>query len=121
MKSRMMRPWCALAKVPAGDVDDLVQDVFILALRRLSTLRDPASFGPWIAAIARNRAHDYYRKSVPLDPVEDDLAATGNAEPGSTAEDDERHAAAVLAAVKTLPEAYRETLILRGLRTPERA
>jgi hypothetical protein len=34
-----------LAKVPVSDVDDLVQDVFIRALRRLSTLREPGSFG----------------------------------------------------------------------------
>src|SRR5579863_6961508 len=40
-----------LARVPVGDVDDLVQDVFIRALRRLSTLRESASFGAWLAAI----------------------------------------------------------------------
>ena len=34
-----------LAKVPAGEVDDLVQDVFLLALRRLSTLREVAIWG----------------------------------------------------------------------------
>src|ERR1700680_2330752 len=38
-----------LAKVPVSDVDDLVQDVFIRALRRLSTLRDAGSFGAWLA------------------------------------------------------------------------
>ena len=53
-----------LAKVPVGDVDDLVQDVFIRALRRLSTLRETASFGAWLATIARNMAHDYHRRSV---------------------------------------------------------
>src|SRR5277367_808518 len=42
-----------LAKVPVGDVDDLVQDVFLKALRRLSTLREVESFGGWLAAIAR--------------------------------------------------------------------
>ena len=54
-----------LAKVPVGEVDDLVQDVFLLALRRLSTLREPGSFGAWLAAIARNLASDYHRHSVP--------------------------------------------------------
>src|SRR5215469_5704419 len=60
-----------LAKVPAGDVDDLVHDVFIRALRRLSTLRENASFGAWLAAIARNLAHDYHRRSVPAEPLPD--------------------------------------------------
>src|ERR1700757_4992237 len=49
-----------LAKVPVGEVDDLVQDVFIRALRRLSTLRETGSFGAWLTAIARNMANDYH-------------------------------------------------------------
>src|SRR6266436_2965681 len=42
-----------LARVPIGDVDDLVQDVFLIALKRLSALHEARSFGPWLAAIAR--------------------------------------------------------------------
>src|SRR5271155_4423793 len=38
-----------LARVPASDVDDLVQDVFLRALPRLSDLRDVERFGPWLA------------------------------------------------------------------------
>jgi len=52
-----------LARVPPGEVDDLVQDVFLQALPRLNSLRDAARFGAWLAAIARNRANDYYRRS----------------------------------------------------------
>src|SRR5579862_1485013 len=51
-----------LARVPVSEVDDLVQDVFLLALRRLSTLREIGSFGAWLAAIARNRANDFHRR-----------------------------------------------------------
>src|SRR5215831_9119678 len=42
-----------LARVPVGDVDDLVQDVFLRALRRLPTLRETRSFGAWLTTIAR--------------------------------------------------------------------
>lgn len=52
-----------LARVPRRDVDDLVQDVFLAALRRLDSLRDPEAFGPWLAMIARTRAMDYHRRS----------------------------------------------------------
>src|SRR5690348_4528837 len=52
-----------LARVPAHDVDDLVQDVFLRALPRLCDLRDAAKFGAWLATITRNRANDYYRQS----------------------------------------------------------
>jgi RNA polymerase sigma-70 factor (ECF subfamily) len=110
-----------LAKVPLVEVDDLVQDVFMTALRRLSTLRETGSFGAWLAAIARNRSHDYHRRSVPEDQLGDDThdkdIRSGNAGGGA-----EGPAAAILAAVKSLPAAYKETLILRlveGMTGPE--
>src|SRR5438105_15220064 len=52
-----------LARVPASDVEDLVQDVFLLALPRIRTLHDVSRFGAWVAAIARKRANDHYRRS----------------------------------------------------------
>jgi hypothetical protein len=54
-----------LARVPATEVDDLVQDVFLRALPHLGGLRDVTRFGPWLAAITRNRANDYHRRSRP--------------------------------------------------------
>ena len=42
-----------LARLPPAEVDDLVQEVFLTALRRLGSLRDPAAFGGWLATIAR--------------------------------------------------------------------
>jgi RNA polymerase sigma-70 factor (ECF subfamily) len=110
-----------LAKVPAGEVDDLVQDVFMMALRRLSTLRKTGSFGAWLAAIARNRANDYRRRSAPEDQLTDD---TSDKESGYTSPDGdhERTAVTILDAIRGLPAAYRETLILRlveGMTGPE--
>src|SRR5271170_3655446 len=110
-----MVPGVLLARVPTRDVDDLVQDVFVMALRRLSTLRDTRSFGAWLAAIARNLASDHYRRSSPEDQLTEDAPDTEN-----KAEDES--AAAVLDAVRSLPDAYRETLILRlveGMTGPE--
>jgi RNA polymerase sigma-70 factor (ECF subfamily) len=48
-----------LARVPRLEVEDLVQDIFLHAYRKLHTLRDGAAFGPWIAMIPRNRAMDF--------------------------------------------------------------
>jgi RNA polymerase sigma-70 factor (ECF subfamily) len=104
-----------LARVHRQDVEDLVQDVFLTAWRRLDGLRDPAAFGGWIAMIARNRATDAHRRAVDLvelpAQIESPAAAPAEAE-----------ANAALAAIRTLPEAYRETLMLRlveGLTGPE--
>ncbi|HWD84900.1 MAG TPA: sigma-70 family RNA polymerase sigma factor [Solirubrobacteraceae bacterium] len=52
--------------------DDLVQDVFLSALRRLRETEAPIVFRPWIYEIARNACIDEYRRrrritEVPLD------------------------------------------------------
>jgi RNA polymerase sigma-70 factor, ECF subfamily len=101
-----------LAKVPLGDVDDLVQDVFLRALRRLSTLRESGSFGGWLAAIARNLANDYHRRSVPEEPLAEDTPDNSFGR-GSACGEYERPAIKILDAIRSLPDAYRETLILR--------
>ena len=110
-----------LAKVPVSDVDDLVQDVFIRALRRLSTLRETAGFGAWLAAIARNVAHDYHRRSLPEEPLPED-ASYQEIQCGTPGVDQDGPSAAILEAVMGLSETYRETLILRlveGMTGPE--
>jgi RNA polymerase sigma-70 factor (ECF subfamily) len=102
-----------LARVPRVDVEDLVQDVFLAALQQLSALREPAAFGGWLAAIARNRATDYLRRAPRTTELPADLAA---------ANPDRTEAVLVLATIRLLPEAYRETLTLRlveGMTGPE--
>jgi len=42
--------------VDADEADDVVQDGFILALRRIHQLREPAAFRNWLLSIVRNRA-----------------------------------------------------------------
>lgn len=110
-----------LARVPVSEVDDLVQDVFIRALRRLSTLRDVGRFGAWLAAIARNVANDYHRRSVPEEQLTED-ASDHEIKSEVSGGDHEGPALSVLEAVLGLSEAYRETLILRlveGMNGPE--
>jgi RNA polymerase sigma-70 factor (ECF subfamily) len=110
-----------LARVPVGEVDDLVQDVFMRALRRLSTLREAGSFGAWLAAIARNVANDYHRRSVPEESLSND-ASDQEIQRGTSSADQDEQAVAILEAVMSLSETYRETLILRlveGMTGPE--
>jgi RNA polymerase sigma-70 factor (ECF subfamily) len=109
-----------LAKVPASEVDDLVQDAFLRALRRLPTLREDGSFGAWLAAITRNLANDYHRRSVPETQLADDTE--NEISPGNAVREHPATAAVILDAVRTLPDAYKETLILRlveGMTGPE--
>jgi RNA polymerase sigma-70 factor (ECF subfamily) len=93
-----------LGRVPRRDVDDLVQEVFLTAYTRMKELRDAAAFGGWLAAIARNRATDYLRR--PCEPVELPADLPGG-------DPIESETLAVLDTVRKLPEAYRETLLMR--------
>lgn len=102
-----------LARVPRNEVDDLVQDIFLHALKKLRTLRDRAAFGPWIAMITRNRAMDFHRRSHHTVEVTEDLRSTDTSSSQATE---------MLEIVRSLPDAYRETLVLRlveGMTGPE--
>ncbi len=101
-----------LARVAYRDAADIVQDVFALALARLPQLAEAAAFPGWLLAIARNRATDHLRGGRPTEELVD--------VPGPTSRASE--VAQVLAALRELPEAYQETMILRlveGMTGPE--
>jgi len=110
-----------LARVPPREVDDLVQEVFLLALRQLHALRDVSRFGPWLGTITRNRANDYFRKAIPVEKVTEPVSEN-RAGSRTTNHSAEQEADLILAVVRALPEPYREPLILRlveGMTGPE--
>src|ERR1035441_2852762 len=103
-----------LARVPPGDAEDLVQEVFLSAMKQLRGLRTAAAVRGWLGTIARHRAAGHYR------PVRETATLDGvdPAAPRAGAPD----AFLVLDGIRSLPEAYRETLILRlveGMTGPE--
>lgn len=101
-----------LARASYHEAADLTQDTFAIALERLPQLAEPAAFPGWLMAIARNRAIDHVRARKPTDELVDiAVPASRSAE-----------VAQALAALRALPEAYRETMILRlveGMTGPE--
>ncbi len=102
-----------LSRVSADLAHDLVQETFLQAMTRLESLRDPGAFGPWVVPIARNRATNATRGRVPSALSEESLGVT-----------DEVHVRALetLGMIRELPEAYRETMVLRlveGMTGPE--
>jgi RNA polymerase sigma-70 factor, ECF subfamily len=104
-----------LARVPRHEVADLVQEVFLKAWERLDRLRDAAAFGGWLATITRNAATDFHRGALATVELSEDL-------PERDRSADEAEALAVLRLVRSLPEAYRDTLVLRlveGMTGPE--
>jgi RNA polymerase sigma-70 factor, ECF subfamily len=108
-----------LTKVSREEAHDLVQEVFLIAMRRVAGLRDPNKFGAWLSAIARNLANDHYRRLTPTDSLMEDPPDTAGQ---TVASDHLQTGAAILDVIRSLPDAYSETLILRlveGMTGPE--
>lgn len=102
-----------LARVPRNEVDDIVQEVFLSAYKNLHTLRDKNAVGAWLAMIARNRASEFYRSAKPTEELSENLQSRQN--PKTEANE-------ILIAISSLPETYKETLVLRlveGMSGPE--
>jgi RNA polymerase sigma-70 factor (ECF subfamily) len=93
-----------LARVPRDETDDIVQEVFLSAFKNLHTLREKAAVGAWLAMIARNRAAEFYRTARPTEELSEDLRQKENCN---------AEAREILTAIRSLPETYRETLVLR--------
>ena len=111
-----VRDGVLLGYVQRADADDLTQDVFETAIARLRELREDAAFPGWIVRIARHAALDAKRRRVP------DAGGDAEALPAPGSVEDRLDAERALRAIRALPEAYRDTLLLRlveGLTGPE--
>jgi RNA polymerase sigma-70 factor, ECF subfamily len=93
-----------LSKMPREEVQDTVQEVFLAAYKNIGKLRERDALGGWLVRIARNHAVEYYRRNKPTE----ELPETVHGRDSRKAE-----AAEVLRAIRSLPEAYSETLTLR--------
>ena len=93
-----------LSRVPYDDVKDLMQEVFLSAYKHLDTVREPGSLGGWLAQITRNRAVEHYRTAKTGQELPDDLQGR---------EEKKAEAIEIMDTIRSLPDAYRETLVLR--------
>lgn len=107
-----------LARLPRREADDGVQETFLCAWERLAGLREPDRIGPWLHAIARNLATDRARlRPAREEPLSEHVAGAARSDDGR---DELRER--VMAHLRSLPEAYRETLTMRlveGMTGPE--
>lgn len=95
-------------RLPAQDVDDVLQDVLLRIHTNVRHLSDDSRFGPWVYSVARNAVVDRLRKKQ-LVSGEIDLDSVA----ASTDEDDEQVLlGCVTAFVARLPEAYRHAITL---------
>ncbi|MFC3116508.1 RNA polymerase sigma factor [Cellvibrio fontiphilus] len=111
---------CALAYSAVGDLkhsEDIAQETFIEAWKKLDTLRDPEKLKSWLCGIVRFKASHFRRKEVTqpatdahaLDDYEHELPAQGKIEDDLISAQEQ---ALLWQALEKMPDTYREPLIL---------
>lgn len=96
---------------------DIAQEAFVSAWQQLGSLEDAAKFKSWLCGITRNLSHNLLRQQArrPDQPVAtaDGTLESADESPGPRDQAVTREEAALVwQSLETLPEAYREPLIL---------
>lgn len=118
--ARYQSPICALAYSAYGNIsqsEDLAQETFIIAWRKLSDLKEPAKFKSWLYGIARNRINNTFRQQIrnPLagaEPWDEILTATATVSNPTEQAISKEEEGILWRSLEHIPEAYREPLIL---------
>jgi RNA polymerase sigma-70 factor (ECF subfamily) len=112
-----VKRWARRLAGPTADLDDLLHDVFVVALRRRFTFRGDASIKTWLFRITHHVVRNRMRRSLVrrllFQRHRDDIIATAPAlgTPHEEIERRERHLR-LYRALDQLPDAYRTALIL---------
>jgi len=111
---------CSVAYSAGGNVsqsEDVAQETLVAAWTRLGTLREPAKLKAWLCGIARNLAHNSSRRELRratesfdlLDGASQPVSEEPRPDEAVSRADDE---ALTWRALESVPELYRETLVL---------
>ena len=93
----------------AADIDDAVQETLLLLYRRVGTLRAVTSFSAWLFAVARRACLRLLRRSMGSgEPVDDVDVRLARLAPEDLRIDLSR-------AIQSLPDHYREVILLRDI------
>ena len=86
------------------DAEDAVQEVFLKALTKIDTLRDPSRTRAWLLQIARRTCIDLYRRRQTTSQLHDNIS--------TPADSQDHQIERVHRAIIKLPKKYRETISL---------
>lgn len=91
-----------------SDVDDAVQETLLIVTRRLRSLRAVAAFSGWLFQIVRRECRRLERRVFGLDPYDEEKM-----EGWLAIHPDETVRLDLVNALESLPEHYREVILLR--------
>ncbi|AQQ53268.1 RNA polymerase sigma factor [Planococcus lenghuensis] len=95
--------------------EDLTQDAFFKAFKRLSSYRGEASEATWLMRIARNVTYDHFRRKriIRFFSFEEDRHDTEDLETPEFSALRKEEAEELYAAISTLKQDYKDVIILR--------
>lgn len=104
---------CYASTLDRAEAEDLTQEIFLLAWRKLGGFRGEAAFSTWLFALARNACIDHSRRQAtrPQQP----LHSTTPAEMRAVDDPDSAIVEAILALARTLSVPLRQALLLRDI------
>jgi RNA polymerase sigma-70 factor (ECF subfamily) len=113
---RRLRPYVARRVASAGDIDDVLQEIFVRIHRGLSSLRDGESFGGWVYRVAQSAIADAARaRARSVLQLVDETPDIGAQEPDGSDDLESDLGACVALFVARLPAPYREAVTLTEL------
>lgn len=91
-----------------SDVDDAVQETLLIVTRRLQSLRVVAAFSGWLFRVVQRECRRLERRLFGLDPYDEEKMESWLA-----IHSDETVRLDLISALESLPEHYREIILLR--------
>jgi len=92
--------------------EDMAQDAFVRAFRALHTFRGESAFSTWMMTVAMNSYRSWLRDRGPAPATVDLERMVGRERDPLAGLQDEERASAVRNMVRTLPQRYREAIVL---------
>jgi RNA polymerase sigma-70 factor, ECF subfamily len=86
------------------DAEDVMQAVFLKAVAKASSLREPARARAWLLQVARRECIDFHRRRKPVERLLE--------EPSAPAAGDNAAGQRLHEAIQKLPQNYREAIVL---------
>ena len=101
------------------DVDDALQEICLIVIDNIGSLREPERFKPWLAVVARNGALAYRQKRSKKPMQLDELLAQqqmSNSQELTEKVELNEQCERIIEALKELPEKYRDVFMLKYLK-----
>lgn len=92
----------------ASDIDDAVQETLLIITRQLRSLRVVAAFSGWLLQVVRRECRRLERRLFNLDPYDEEKVESWLA-----TSSDQTVRLDLISALESLPEHYREIILLR--------